>query len=82
LFTRILSLEDRAVGGQLPHPPETCAVPPRQGSYEWFEDLEPGAEHLDVSFVDRTLDHQGDSVVSTVKRVFRWKETGEIANTM
>lgn len=49
---------------------------------EWFERPEWGPEHLDVSFVERTLEVEGDAVVSTVKRVDRWKETGEIASTM
>lgn len=49
---------------------------------EWFENPEPGPEHLEISLVDRTLEEQGATVVSTVKRVYRWKETGEIANTM
>jgi len=49
---------------------------------EWFESPERGPEHLDVSFVDRTLEVEGATVLSTVKRVDRWKETGEIASTM
>jgi ketosteroid isomerase-like protein len=50
--------------------------------FEWFKNPERGPEHLEVSFVDRTLEEDGATVVSTVTRVDRWKETGEIASTM
>jgi hypothetical protein len=38
---------------------------------EWFENPERGPEHLDVSFIDRTLEEEGATVVSTVKRLYR-----------
>jgi ketosteroid isomerase-like protein len=49
----------------------------------WIEAADSeGPEHLDVSFVDRQLTEDGATVVSTVKRVYTWKETGEHANSM
>jgi ketosteroid isomerase-like protein len=49
----------------------------------WIEAADSeGPEHLDVSFVDRQLTEDEATVVSTVKRVYIWKETGEHANSM
>jgi ketosteroid isomerase-like protein len=49
----------------------------------WIENADSeGPEHLNVSFVDRELTEDGSTVVSPVKRVYSWKETGEHANSM
>jgi ketosteroid isomerase-like protein len=68
--------------------PEVTFVFPRETAgledvLGWIEAAESeGPEHLDVSFVDRQLTEDGPTVVSTVKRVYTWKESGDMANTI
>jgi ketosteroid isomerase-like protein len=61
-------------------PQETAGLDDVLGWIENADSEEP--EHLDVSFVDRELTEDEATVVSTVKRVYTWKETGEHANSM
>jgi ketosteroid isomerase-like protein len=39
----------------------------------------PGLDNLDVTIEDRVLTEEGGVIVSRARRVFRWKESGDLA---
>jgi ketosteroid isomerase-like protein len=39
----------------------------------------PGLDHLELSIEDRQLSEEDGAIVSTARRVFRWRESGEFA---
>ena len=41
-----------------------------------------GLQELSVSLADRTLEEAGDTVTTTVRRDYHWKESGEFSHSM
>jgi hypothetical protein len=39
----------------------------------------PGLDNLDISIRDRAITEEGGVVVSRARRIFTWKESGEVA---
>ena len=42
----------------------------------------PAADELDITFHDRTIEEDGDKVVTTVRLDYHWRESGEYSHSM